>query len=52
MSAKLSVIILMNTKMGTDRYESPRTEILIIEVEQAILSTSFTGEGINDWEDM
>ena len=38
--------------METDRYESPAIEILIIQVEQAILSTSFTGENINEWEDM
>ena len=38
--------------METDRYESPALEILIIQVEQAILTTSLTGEGINEWEDM
>ena len=37
--------------METDRYESPRAEIMTLELDQAILSTSFTGEGINDWED-
>jgi hypothetical protein len=25
---------------------------MTLELDQAILSTSFTGEGINDWEDM
>ena len=38
--------------METDRYESPKIEILVFELEQAILGSSFTGEGINDWEDM
>lgn len=38
--------------METDIYESPSIEILTIEVEQAILTTSLTGEGINEWEDM
>lgn len=38
--------------MEKDRYESPVIETLDIEVEQAVLSGSFTGEGINDWEEM
>ena len=38
--------------MNIDRYESPKVEILKIEVEQGLLSSSFTGEGINNWEDM
>jgi hypothetical protein len=42
----------MYTKMETDRYESPAIEFLRMELEQAIFSTSFTGEGINEWEDM
>jgi len=33
-------------------YESPKMEIVEIQVEQALLSASLTGEGINDWEDM
>ena len=33
-------------------YESPRLEIVEIEIEQAVLSASFTGEGINEWEEM
>ena len=39
-------------KMKTDRYDSPSIEILRIEVEQTILTTSITGEDINEWEDM
>lgn len=38
--------------MKTDRYESPAIEIIEMEVGQAVLSGSFTGEGINEWEDM
>jgi hypothetical protein len=38
--------------MEKDRYESPAVEILKMELEQAILSASFTGEDINQWEDM
>ena len=38
--------------METDRYESPAIEILELEVEQPVMSGSFTGEGINDWEEM
>lgn len=38
--------------METDRYESPAIEILVLEVEQPVMSGSFTGENINEWEDM
>ena len=38
--------------MKTDRYESPAIEIIEMEAGQAVLSGSFTGEGINEWEDM
>jgi len=38
--------------MKTERYESPAIEIIEMEVGQAVLSGSFTGEGINEWEDM
>lgn len=38
--------------METDRYESPAIEILELEVEQHVMSGSFTGENINEWEDM
>ena len=46
------VLLLKNKDMNIDRYESPKVEILKIEVEQGLLSSSFTGEGINNWEDM
>lgn len=38
--------------MNTDRYESPAIEVIEMKVVQAVLSGSFTGEGINEWEDM
>lgn len=38
--------------METERYESPAIEIIKLIVEQAVLASSITGEGINDWEDM
>ena len=38
--------------MNERRYESPEIEILTVEVDQAILASSFTGESINGWEDM
>lgn len=38
--------------METDRYESPAIEILELKVEQTVMSGSFTGENINEWEDM
>jgi len=33
-------------------YESPKLETVEMCTEQAILSASLTGEGINEWEDM
>ena len=33
-------------------YESHAVEIIKMTVEQTVLSSSFTGEDINDWEDM
>ena len=38
--------------MESDNYRSPEVEIIEMQAEQAILSSSFTGEDINDWEDM
>ena len=38
--------------MENGRYESPKIEIIEILVEQAVLSSSFTGEDIYEWEDM
>ena len=33
-------------------YESPVAEIMEMESGGAVLMASFTGENINDWEDM
>ena len=33
-------------------YEAPKMEIIEMKTEQAVLSASLTGEGINEWEDM
>ena len=38
--------------METERYESPAIEVIKLIVGQAVLTSSITGEGINDWEDM
>lgn len=38
--------------MVRDRYESPKVEIVEMHIVQAVLSSSFTGENINEWEDM
>ena len=38
--------------MNKDRYVSPDVEIMEMETEQAVLSASLTGEGINEWEEM
>ena len=38
--------------MKKERYESPSIEIMKLELEQEILTSSFTGEDINEWEDM
>lgn len=38
--------------MEKERYESPAMEVLEMVVEQAVLISSLTGEGINEWEDM
>ena len=40
-------------EMKTDNiYESPNMEVTEIRTEQAVLTASLTGEGINEWEDM
>lgn len=39
----------MNT---CEDYESPSVETIEIQAENAVLISSFTGEGINEWEDM
>lgn len=46
------VILIKHIIMELERYESPTAEIVKVQVEQTVLSTSFTGEGINQWEDM
>lgn len=38
--------------MEKGNYESPSVEILKVETDQAILTSSFIGEDINEWEDM
>lgn len=38
--------------MNKEKYESPAMQIIEIRIEQAVLSASFTGEDINEWEDM
>lgn len=38
--------------MEKGKYESPSVEILKVETDQAILTGSFIGEDINEWEDM
>lgn len=43
---------LKNRNMEKDKYESPSVEILKVEIDQAILTSSFVGENINEWEDM
>lgn len=40
---------IMNT---CEDYESPSVETIEIQTESAVLISSFTGEGINEWEDM
>lgn len=38
--------------MEKDMYESPAIGMVVMETEQAVLSGSFTGENINEFEDM
>ena len=38
--------------MENEKYESPCVEIIKVEVDQPILTSSFTGEDINEWEEM
>ena len=33
-------------------YETPKTEVMEMQTEQAVLSDSLTGEGVNEWENM
>ena len=51
--AKETFVILLKRKiMEIERYESPMAEIVGVQVEQTVLSSSFTGENISKWEDM
>ena len=48
-----SYVKLLKIKiMEIERYESPMAEIVGVQVEQTVLSSSFTGENISKWEDM
>jgi hypothetical protein len=38
--------------MENEKYESPSVEVINVVVDQPILTSSFTGEDINEWEDM
>ncbi len=38
--------------MENDRYESPKVEIIKMQVEQSLLISSVAGEDIYEWEDM
>jgi len=38
--------------METDRYESPAMEIVEMQTMQPVVTGSFTGENINEWENM
>ncbi len=40
----------MNTNVDLNVYESPVMEIMEIQMEQAVLSASLTGEGTNNDE--
>lgn len=49
---RVNELTLKRMKMKKERYETPAIGILMFEAEQTIMTTSFTGEGINEWEDM
>ena len=38
--------------MENEKYDSPSVEIIKVEVDQPILTSSFTGEDIYEWEEM
>ena len=38
--------------MENDRYDSPKVEIIKMQVEQSLLISSVAGEDIYEWEDM
>ena len=47
-----NIKVLKGKNMENEKYESPYVEIIKVEVDQPILTSSFTGEDINEWEDM
>ena len=49
---KRDCVTIKKMNMEIDNYRSPEVEIIEMQAEQAILSSSFTGEDINDWEVM
>ena len=49
-NVKFNNITIM--KMEDVGYKSPQVEILKMVVAQTILTSSFTGEEINEWQDM
>ena len=49
-NVKFNNIMIM--KMEDGGYKSPQVEILKMVVAQTILTSSFTGEAINEWQDM
>lgn len=46
------IIVLKGKIMKNEKYESPCVEIIKVEVDQPILTSSFTGEDIYEWEEM
>ena len=51
-SQEVIVKLLKNKIMEIEKYESPMAEIVGLQIEQTVLSSSFTGENISNWEDM
>ena len=47
-----NIKVLKGKNMENEKYESPYVEIIKVEVDQPILTSSFTGEDIYEWEDM
>ena len=47
-----NINVLNGKNMENEKYESPSVEIINVVVDQPILTSSFTGEDINEWEDM
>lgn len=51
--SQVVIVKLLKIKiMEIEKYESPMAEIVGVQVEQTVLSSSFTGENISKWEDM